>query len=73
MSTTQADAGILIILYQSTDLRIYVIPKDYEFEKELADKVIDFNRRIDEKIITRHKLQMMLISNIQTQMMKLKY
>ena len=49
MSTTQADAGILIILYQSTDLRIYVIPKDYEFEKELADKVIDFNRRIDEE------------------------
>ena len=49
MSTTQAQAGILIILYQSTDLRIYVIPKDYEFEKELADKVIDFNRRIDEE------------------------
>ena len=49
MSTTQANAGILIILYQSTDLRIYVIPKDYEFEKELADKVIDFNRRIDEE------------------------
>ena len=49
MATTQASAGILIILYQSTDLRIYVIPKDYEFEKELADKVIDFNRRIDEE------------------------
>ena len=49
MSTTQANAGILIILYMSTDLRIYVIPKDYEFEKELADKVIDFNRRIDEE------------------------
>ena len=49
MSTTQANAGILIILYQSTDLRIYVIPKDYGFEKELADKVIDFNRRIDEE------------------------
>jgi len=49
MSTTQAQAGILIILYQSTDLRIYIIPKDYEFEKELADKVIDFNRRIDEE------------------------
>ena len=49
MSTPQAQAGILIILYQSTDLRIYVIPKDYEFEKELADKVIDFNRRIDEE------------------------
>ena len=49
MSTTQAQAGILIILYQSTDLRINIIPKDYEFEKELADKVIDFNRRIDEE------------------------
>lgn len=49
MSTTQANAGILIILYQSTDLRIYVIPKDYEFEKQLEEKVIDFNRRIDEE------------------------
>ena len=49
MSTTQAQAGILIILYQSTDLRIYVMPKDYEFEKNLSDKVIDFNRRIDEE------------------------
>ena len=49
MSTTQANAGILIILYQSTDLRIYVIPKDYEFEKQLEVKVIDFNRRIDEE------------------------
>ena len=49
MSTTQANAGILIILYQSTDLRIYVIPKDYEFEKELEEKVCDFNRRIDEE------------------------
>ena len=49
MSTTQANAGILIILYQSTDLRIYVIPKDFNFEKELEEKVIDFNRRIDEE------------------------
>ena len=49
MSTTQANAGILIILYQSTDLRIYVIPKDYAFEQELAEKVCDFNRRIDEE------------------------
>ena len=49
MCTTQAKAGILIILYQSTDLRIYVIPKDYEFEKELEEKVMDFNRRIDEE------------------------
>ncbi len=49
MATTQARAGILIILYQSTDLRIYVIPKDYAFEQELAEKVCDFNRRIDEE------------------------
>ena len=49
MCTTQAKAGILIILYQSTDLRIYVIPKDYVFEQELAEKVCDFNRRIDEE------------------------
>ena len=49
MSTTQAKAGILIILYQSTDLRVYVIPKDYSFEKELEVKVIDFDRRIKEE------------------------
>jgi hypothetical protein len=49
ISTTQANAGILIILYQSTHLSIYVIPKDYEFEKQLEEKVIDFNRRIDEE------------------------
>ena len=49
MASTQATAGILIILWQSTDLRIYVIPKDYEFEKELEEKVMDFNRRIDEE------------------------
>ena len=73
MSTTQANAGILIILYQSTDLRIYAIPKDYEFEKELEQKVIDFNRRIDEEDYTLHKLHLMHISNIQMQMMKQKY
>jgi hypothetical protein len=49
MATTQARAGILLILYQSTDLRTYVIPKDYAFEQELAEKVCDFNRRIDEE------------------------
>jgi len=49
IATTQARAGILIILYQSTDLRIYVIPKDYIFEQELIKRVCDFNRRIDEE------------------------
>ena len=49
MATTQATAGILIILWQGTDLRIYVIPKDYTFEQELAERVCDFNRRIDEE------------------------
>lgn len=49
MSTIQAKAGILIILYQSTDLRVYIYQKDHEFEKQLAEKVIDFDRRIKEE------------------------
>ena len=49
MSTLQANAGILIILYQSTDLRVYIYQKDYDFEEQLAEKVIDFDRRIKEE------------------------
>jgi hypothetical protein len=49
MSTIQAKVGILVILWQSTDLRIYLYQKDHEFEKQLAEKVIDFDRRIKEE------------------------
>lgn len=49
MSTTQSDFGVLIILFESTDLRVFVYRRDYKFEEELAEKVIDFDRRIKEK------------------------
>ena len=49
MSTTQCDFGVLIILFESTDLRVFVYRRDYEFEEQLAEKVIDFDRRIKEK------------------------
>tara|TARA_Y100000004_G_C8947996_1_gene427175 strand:+ start:1229 stop:2173 length:945 start_codon:yes stop_codon:yes gene_type:complete len=49
MSTMQSNTGILIILYQSTDLRIYIYGRDHEFDKELEKRVIDFDRRITEK------------------------
>ena len=49
MNILQADYGILIVLYQSTDLRIYVYKKDPKFGSKLADVVLDFNRRVDEE------------------------
>ena len=49
MNILQADYGILIVLYQSTDLRIYVYKKDPKFGSKLADAVLDFNRRVDEE------------------------
>ena len=49
MSSLQAKCGILIILFQSTDLRIYLYSKDHEFEKQLEEKVMDFDRRINEE------------------------
>ena len=49
MNILQADYGILIVLYQSTDLRIYVYKKDSKFGSKLADAVLDFNRRVDEE------------------------
>ena len=49
MNILQADYGILIVLYQSTDFRIYVYKKDAEFGSKMADAVLDFNRRVDEE------------------------
>mgnify|MGYP000029342621 FL=1 len=49
MDILNADYGILIVLYQSTDLRIYVYKKDEAFAGELAEVVLDFNQRVDDE------------------------
>jgi hypothetical protein len=49
MDILDAEYGILIVLYQSTDLRIYVYKRDPEFATDLANVVNDFNRRVDEE------------------------
>ena len=49
MEILNAEYGILIVLYQSTDLRIYVYKRDEAFKDELARVVLDFDRRIEEE------------------------
>ena len=49
MDILDSDYGILIVLYQSTDLRIYIYKKDEAFKGELADAVLDFNQRVDDE------------------------
>ena len=49
MDILNADYGILIVLYQSTDLRIYIYKKDEAFAGELAQVVLDFNQRVDDE------------------------
>ena len=49
MDILNADYGILIVLYQSTDLRIYVYKKDEAFAGDLAEVVLDFNQRVDDE------------------------
>lgn len=49
MDILNADYGILIVLYQSTDLRIYIYKKDKAFKGELERVVLDFDKRIDEE------------------------
>lgn len=49
MDILNADYGILIVLYQSTDLRIYIYKKDEAFADELAEVVLDFNQRVDDE------------------------
>ena len=49
MDILNADYGILIVLYQSTDLRIYIYKKDEAFAGDLAEVVLDFNQRVDDE------------------------
>ena len=41
--------GVLVILYQSVHLKIFVYPTDEALVKEIHEAVIDFDRRIKEK------------------------
>jgi hypothetical protein len=49
MEILNAEYGILIVLYQSTDLRTYIYKRDEAFKDELARVVLDFDRRIEEE------------------------
>ena len=49
MEITGSDYGIVCILHNSTDLRIYVYEKDPHFIDQLKPLVEDFNRRINEE------------------------
>ena len=49
MEIMDADWGLLIILYQSTDLRMYIYKRNPEFAGQLKEKVEDWNRRIIEE------------------------
>ena len=49
MEILNADYGILVVLYMSTDLRIYIYKRDPEFAGQLAEVVLDFDRRVTEE------------------------
>ena len=49
MDILNADYGILIVLFSSTDLRIYIYKKDETFKGELERVVLDFDRRVEEE------------------------
>ena len=49
MEIVDAEYGVLIVLYQSTDLRIYVYKRNPEFAKKLEKVVVDFDRRVQEE------------------------
>lgn len=40
------DWAVVATLYRSTLLQIYVMRKDFKFEREMAEKILDFDRRI---------------------------
>jgi hypothetical protein len=46
MEILDAEYGVLIVLYQSTDLRIYVYKRNPEFAEQLKEVVVDFDERV---------------------------
>lgn len=49
MDCIGANYGVLVVLYQSVHLKIFVYPKDVAMTQEIRDSVIDFDRRIKER------------------------
>ena len=49
MEILDAEYGVLIVLWQGTDLRTYVYQRQPDFAKKLSDVVLDFDRRVDEE------------------------
>jgi predicted phage-related endonuclease len=45
----EADWAVIATLYRSTLLQIFVMRRDFKFEREIADKVLDFDRRVIEE------------------------
>ena len=46
MSATNCDWAVVAVLYRSTMLQLYVMRRDFAFEKELAEVITDFDNRI---------------------------
>jgi len=49
MEVMNCDWGVVSVLYQSTDFRVYVFKRDPTFADLLAEKINDFERRIQEE------------------------
>jgi len=43
------DWAVVATLYRSTLLQLYVMRRDFPFEREMAEKIVDFDRRIREE------------------------
>lgn len=46
MASTGCDWAVVAVLYRSTMLQLYVMRRDFAFEKELAEVITDFDHRI---------------------------
>ena len=49
MDIVDAKWGVLVVLYQSTDLRMFVYHRDETMVKEIHQLALDFNRRVQEE------------------------
>lgn len=49
MECASVDWGLLVVLYQSTDFRLFVYKRDPAFADKLKDAVEDWNRRVQEE------------------------
>lgn len=49
MEILDAEYGVLIVLWQGTDLRTYVYQRQADFANKLKEVVLDFDRRVEEE------------------------